>query len=126
MEDGVARRAAADALAALYEKKGVDEGGIERLATLSPTEVADGVIDSINNYIFYRWTQELGLAIERGAVSAADAIAVETEMRSYIRDTVKVDLSGRDVLAVDWAGREGQALIESVYQQAYLLIETSA
>jgi hypothetical protein len=125
MEDGVARRAAADALAALYEKKGVDEGGIERLATLSPAEVAEGVVDSVNNYIFYRWTQELGLAIERGAVSAEDAIAVETEMRSYIRDTVKVDLSGRDVLAVDWAGHEGQAFIENVYQQAYRLIETS-
>lgn len=125
MEDGVARRAAADALAALYERKGVEEGGIERLATLSPADVTEGVLDSVNNYIFYRWTQELGLAIERGAVSAAEAVAVEAEMRSYIRDTVKVDLSGRDVLTIDWAGNEGQLFIEGVYQQAFRLIEAS-
>ena len=46
-------------------------------------------------------------------------------MRSYIRDTVKVDLSGRDVLTIDWAGNEGQLFIEGVYQQAFRLIEAS-
>jgi hypothetical protein len=76
-------------------------------------------------YIFVRWTLELGLAVERKAVSVHEAVAMEGEMRQYIRDALKLDLSATDVLAVDWNGAEGQRIVARVYQEAYTLIETT-
>ena len=41
------------------------------------------------------------------------------DVRQYVRDEVHCQFENVDVLAVDWAGKEAQQLIEGVYQAAY-------
>jgi hypothetical protein len=124
LEDSAARQAIAETLAGLHEKWGVEEGGLERLQAMTQADVRSAIVESVGAYIFYRWVLELGLAIERSAMSAVEAVALEKEMRSYIRDTLKVDLTNTDVLTVDWNGEQGHQIVEKVFTDAYALIET--
>lgn len=125
LEDAAARHAIADTLAGLWDAQGVTDGGIDRLQAMRPDDVRGAITESVSAYIFYRWVLELGRAIERSAVSTNEALTMEREMRQYIRDTLKLDLAGTDVLRVDWAGAEGQRLVEKVFTEAYVLIESN-
>jgi hypothetical protein len=125
LEEAAARRAIAETLAELYDRWGVDEGGLDRLQSMSADDIRAAVTESVSACIFFRWVLELGLAIERKAISVREAAAMEGEMRQYIRDTLKLDLAKIDVLVVDWAGEEGRRLIDNIFDEAYGLIETS-
>ena len=124
LEEAAARSAIAGTLAELYDKWGVEVGGLERLQAMTPDDIRAAVTESVAAYIFVRWSLELGLAIERKAVSAHDAAVMEGEMRQYIRNTLRLDLSTTDVLSVDWNGDAGGRIIAKVFQDAYALIET--
>jgi hypothetical protein len=123
LTEAAARRAVADTLAALWEARGVSEGGLDRLQAMTADDVRGAITDSVSSYIFYQWVLELGRAIERRAVSTSDAITMEREMRQYIHDTLILDLASVDVLGVDWSGTQGQAIISKVYADAFALIE---
>jgi hypothetical protein len=125
MEESAARMAIADTLAMLYELHGVDIGGLARLEAMTPDDIRGAVVETVSTYVFYRWAQELGLSIERGAISPKEAVAIEREMRHYIRETVKLDLSAMDVLALEWSGSEGRRVIEGVFAQAYAFLEVA-
>lgn len=124
LEEAAARHATAETLADLYEKWGAQDGGLERLQDMTPDDVRGAVKESVSSYVFHRWALDLGAAIERGAVSAKQAVTMEREMRQYIRDTLVLELRGTDVLSVDWSGHAGRDLVEKIYQDAYALIET--
>jgi hypothetical protein len=122
--DAAARQAIADTLAALWEQRGVVDGGIDRLQTMTADDVRGAITESVASYIFYQWVLELGRAIEQRAVSTTQAIMMEREMRQYIHDTLTLDLRGTDVLSVDWRGTQGHAIITKVYSDAFDLIES--
>lgn len=124
LADAAARQAIADTLAELWERRGVVDGGLDRLQAMTPDDVRGAITESVSSYIFYQWVLELGRAIERQAVSTNQAITMEREMRQYIHDTLTLDLAGTDVLAVDWGGAQGQAIISKVYADAFALIES--
>ncbi len=123
--DAATRQAIADTLAALWEERGVVDGGLDRLQAMTADDVRGAITESVASYIFYQWVLELGRAIEQRAVSTNQAIAMEREMRQYIHDTLTVDLAGTDVLAVEWRGAQGQAIITKVYADAFALIESA-
>lgn len=125
LEDSAARIAISSTLAELCEKWDVADGGFERLQAMAPDDVRHTIIESVAASIFFRWALQLGLAIETKAVSTSEAIAMEGEMRQYIRDTLKLDVAHVDVLSMDWTGEQGQQIIDKVYGDAYALIETA-
>jgi hypothetical protein len=124
LADAATRQAIADTLADLWERYGVVDGGVDRLQAMTADDVRSAITESVSSYIFYQWVLELGRAIERQAVSTNQAIAMEREMRQYIHDTLTLDLSGTDVLAVDWSEAQGQTIISKVYADAFALIES--
>ena len=124
LEEAAARRAVADTISQIYDEYGLNDGGLESLEKMSEDQIASAIVDSVGTYIYYRWTQELGLAIERNAISAAEAVEIEREMLAYIQNTIEFEFTEREVLDVDWGGREGRELIERIYLEAYSLIET--
>ena len=124
LADAAARQAIADTLVALWEARGVVDGGLDRLQTMTADDVRGAIIDSVSSYIFYQWVLELGRAIERKAVSTNQAITMEREMRQYIRDTLQLDLARTDVLSVDWSGAQGREITAKVYADAFALIES--
>jgi hypothetical protein len=125
LDDSAARMAVANTLAELYDKLGVEDGGLERLEAMTADDIRGAIIESVSACIFFRWVLELGLAIETKAVSTSEAIAMEGEMRQYIRDTIRMDVATTDVLAVDWRGKQGRQIVDKVYEDAYALIGTA-
>lgn len=124
LADAAARQAIADTLVALWEARGVVDGGLDRLQTMTADDVRGAILESVSSYIFYQWVLELGRAIERRAVSTNQAITMEREMRQYIRDTLQLDLASTNVLSVDWGGAQGQEITAKVYADAFALIES--
>jgi hypothetical protein len=67
--------------------------------------------------------QKLGNCIERKAVSEIEAVKLEGEVKIYVRDLVNLELDSRNILSIDWNGDEGRQMIDSLYEDAYSLIE---
>jgi len=125
LADAASRQAIAETLAALWDARGVTEGGLDRLQSMTPDDIRAAITESVSAHIFYQWVLELGRAIERRAVSTNEAVTMEREMRQYIRDTLKLDLARTDVLLVDWRGQQGRQIVEKVFTEAYALIEST-
>ncbi len=125
LEEAAARRAVNESLAQLFEDR-LEAGGLESLERMSAADVAGAVQNMIAAYVYHRWLEELGLSLERGAVSAAEAVQMEREMRAYVRDLVRLEIPADSALGTDWAGTEGQAVVQRLFEDAYSLLEAGA
>lgn len=125
MEEAAARRAVSDTIVEMYEKAEVDGNSSQTEPPISSSDIASLLLESVTGYIYYRWSQEVGLAIEKGAITAREAHAIEVDMREYIRDSIQIDLAGKNILSIDWNGSQGKLLVDEVYAEAYSLIEAS-
>jgi hypothetical protein len=123
IEDAAARAAVSEALGLLYDKVVAGGGDLAALDTLAADDVRSAVESCITTYIYERWVGELGLSIERGAVSEARAVDLEQQMRAYIAESGKLELLNANILDVSWSKRDGKTLIDKVFQDAYSFIE---
>jgi hypothetical protein len=120
-EDAAARTAVVAGLEELYERflnEGRDFGALE---TMSAEDIKTAVESCVVTYVYNRWLGDLGLRIEQRAVSASDAIRLEREMRSFIREAVHLDIAHVDVIHLDWGGPAGRAFVDTIYRDAYSL-----
>jgi hypothetical protein len=122
LEEAAARRAINESLAQLFEER-VADGGLESLERMTAADVAAAVQNMVTAYVYHRWLEELGLSLERGAVSPAEAVRMEREMRAYVRDLVRLEIPPDRALATDWEGAEGQAFVQRLFEDAYSLLE---
>lgn len=125
LEEAIARAATSDVLAALYEKYGLEDG-IEKLDSMDKAAVEEMVVLSVEAYIFERWLQELGKSLEKHATSADEACRLERDIRAYVKEEVKLQLDGLDVMSVDWSNPQTREVIEGIYETAYDCLETNA
>jgi hypothetical protein len=121
-EEAVARKATAEALEWLYDLYGLEDGDLAKLEKMSGAVVSEAVIESVICYIYRLWLEELSIRIEDGALSAAAAVGLERDVADFVRESVKLDLKGSDVLKIDWEGLEGRGLIDRIYSEAYDLL----
>ncbi len=126
LEEAVARRATTEVLQDLYERYGVEADGIAKLDAMGIDDVRDGLQSSIASYVYHRWLEELGAKIEEKSVSATEAERLERDMKAYVRDVVRIDLTKVDVLKVDWQGDAGTRLMEELFAQAYAVLGGSS
>ncbi len=124
-EEAIARRATAEVLAELFERYGVQDGGTDRLDNMPAADVAAATERSVSAYIYQRWLLELGKRIDQGAYSDREAVRMEREVKAYVRDLVRIDLRGRDILTIDWTSFDGQQFCERIFQEAYALLENA-
>ena len=122
-EQVATREAINDTLAALYEEYVLPDGNLAGLDAMSPESVREAIEASITASIFHRWLGDLERRLEERAISAAEAIRLERDIEAYIRDTIHLDLQGKDPLRVDWSGAEGQAFVQGIYEEAYSILE---
>ena len=123
VEEAAARRSANDVIEKLYRLCDEAGGDLGTLEQMTEDDVRQAIHESAASYVYHRWAEELGLRIEQGAVSAASAVALERQMRNYIRERVTNLLGDRDPLRIDWAGKEGSAITKTIYEEAYRLLE---
>lgn len=125
-EDVAARESVNEALWQLYGELVPEDGDLSPLDSLTEDQVTATILTSIVAYIYRRWLNDLGIKIEQKAVTAKDAVKLERQMRTYIRDSVKLELGDRGALTIDWKGKEGRELVEKIYQDAFSLIGGSS
>lgn len=125
-EDVAARESVNDAMWQLYGTLVPEDGNLDGLNSLTEEQVQATLLASVVAYIYRRWLGDLGIKIEEKAVSAKEAIKLERQMKTYIRDSVKLELGGRRALNMDWKGREGREVVERIYQEAFSLIGGSS
>jgi len=121
-EDVAARESVTDALWQLYGALIPEDGNLAPLDSLTDEQVQATIVTSVAAYIYRRWLGDLGIKIEQKAISAKDAVKLERQMKTYVRDSVKLELSERSALTIDWKGKEGRELVERIYQDSFSLI----
>lgn len=74
--------------------------------------------------MYERFLLDLADRIENKNISEREAISLEKEMREYIKFEVKRKAyDGKNFKGVNWFGRQGKDLTESIYQQVYEILE---
>ena len=122
-EEAAARAAAAATIEDVFELYGVDEGGLEALDDLPPEVVGDVMERYTAEYVFTRLMETLASRVENGAGSAQEVCRMERDIRDYVTEQIRYELSERDVLQIDWNGPEAGRLVESVFTEAYTILE---
>ena len=123
LEEAAARRAADEVLARLYDDRIEEDGDLAPLERMSAADVADAVRGVITAYVYERWLEELGKSIESGAVSSADAVRLEREVKQYVQDIVTLDVSDADVLSFGRDGGQAHDVIGRLFEEAYGFLE---
>ncbi len=121
-DENIAREAIEDALASFY-KQCSENQNFKSLEHLTEEQLKKAIEDFASGYIYKRWLQKLGNCIERKAVSEIEAVKLEGEVKIYVRDLVKLELNARSAFSIDWNGDEGRQIFDSLYEDAYSLIE---
>lgn len=124
-EEAAARRATVEVLAFLYDTVVGEDGDVSALEGLDTDTVERAVEQSVSGYIYNRWLDELGLSIEKGAISEANAIRLEAEVREYVASCISLELGGKSVLDVNWNDAEGRGIVDRVYRDAYAVLEAA-
>lgn len=125
-EEAAARRATIEVLEFLYETVIGEDGDLTALEQMKRETVEEAITRSVSGYIYNRWLDELGLSIEKGAISEAAAIELEREVKEYVESCVALEIDDSSVVEIDWAGREGLQIINRVYRDAYALLEAGS
>jgi len=123
LEEHIARRAVNETMTAVFEKYGANQDDIYKLDAMDEAGVREVIIDCVQNYIYQRWLQELGDRIEKHAMTAQQAVRLERDVKAYVKEAVKLDLGNVDVLSVDWNSPQIRNTIESIYTDAYGMLE---
>ena len=125
-DSAIARRAASETLRELFEKYGVEQGGIEALNAMKAADVADAVELSVAAFVYQRWLFDLSLKIEEHAMSEAQAIRLERDVKGFVKGLVKLKLNGAQAINLDWNGAAGRAFVQDTYEAAYRLLGGTA
>lgn len=121
-DEGIARQAIEDALEALFNKC-EENGNYDCLDQLSSEDISGSIEKFATGYIYRKWLQELGSCIEKNAVSEAEALRLEKEIKVFVKDSVHRALQTVNPLSIDWNSNEGKSIIDTIYQDAYSFIE---
>ena len=121
-DENIAREVMDDALGFFYEQCSENKN-FESIEHITPEQLKRTIENFVSGYIYKRWLQKLGKCIERGAVSEDEAVKLEAEVKIYVRDLVNLELDSKDIFSIDWNGDEGKQVIDSIYEDAYSLIE---
>jgi len=121
-DEKIASQAIEDAMIYFYKHCSEDQD-YESFEHMTEEQLKRVIENFVSGYIYKRWLQKLGKCIERGAVTEDDAVKLEAEVKVYVGDLVNLELDSRDIFSIDWNGDEGRQMIDSLYEDAYSLIE---
>lgn len=121
-EESISRIAAIETLNDLFGRLEVERNGVEALNNVTADDARLLVAMSITNYVDARFQQELVSRVEQSAVTEQAANQLSREIREFVETNVRLDLSGTDVMQMDWEGAEGKRFVDGQYLKAYELL----
>jgi hypothetical protein len=122
LEDAAARKALIDTTFEMFDRFNVQENGLEALDGLDAAGMEQIICLYVTNYVYERFLMEMANCIERGSLSEAEANVLTDQGKEFVEGEVRFDLSGIDVLKLDWRGDEGQRFVRAIYERAYSLL----
>jgi hypothetical protein len=122
LEQSATRVAIEQTLAGLFEEYVTPDGSVAALEAMTPEAIRSALEAAVAATIFNRWLGDLERVLETKSITAVLAIKLERDMESYISETVKLDLKGKDPLTVQWDGPEGAQFVDRIYQDAYSIL----
>lgn len=123
-DEAAASQAGLEAFYDLLQQYDAHEEGIDALDALDADGVRHALEHFIARYITANVLSTLSQRVEDGSSTAERCDEILREVRSVIVEIVRWDLSGRDVLEIDWSGPEGSQLIDRQLLHAYELLES--
>ncbi|GGP03841.1 hypothetical protein GCM10010992_13780 [Cloacibacterium rupense] len=115
-EDAISRKALILTMEVLYkliEKENLEVEVIEKL------DVNIIIPTYIEVYIYQKLINDLGSRIESNSKSAADAVAIEKDIKEYIHNKIEIVFKGKEIKDYKFSTKE----ILSLYNQCYTVIE---
>jgi len=123
-EESIANVAVITALSELYEKFDLENNDLDNLDNLTGDQVNEIIECYVSAYIFERWLHELGMSIEGKDISVNQVVSFEGEIKEFIISQVSLDFSNMNLTTINFDKGHGKEMIDSIFQQAYELIET--
>ena len=121
-EEAITRVAMIETLTDMFDQCDVDAGGIAAFDALDAHGVGQVIMQSVVNYVYTRFQQELVNRIESGTTTERAANTLVAQAKEFFASVLRLDLAGFDVLAVDWHGNQGQRIVSRLFEAAYALL----
>lgn len=115
-DDAVSRKALILTMEVLYELIEQENLEIEAIEKLDVNIIIPTYIEA---YIYQKLINDLGSRIESNSKSAADAVALEKDIKEYIHSKIEVVFKGKDIKDHEFSTKE----ILSLYNQCYTVME---
>lgn len=122
-EEADARAAVLEALETLYLQFELEDGNLAKLDSLGELDIQTALLDCCKAYIYEKWLQQLGIALEKKAFTPNEALAKEIEAKNFIKESVNYDFEGKSILSLDFSRGEGRLIIDNIFNEAYLILE---
>jgi hypothetical protein len=123
IDEAAARNAMSATLKDLYQLYSLDDEDIYGLNAMDAEGVRSALHLYVTNYIYERLLNVMQEDLGSQDLSEQQLIRAEHEIRSFTRETVKLELGNVDVLTVNWNGRQGERIVSQVYEQGYAIWE---
>lgn len=124
-EDAAARDAFHETMAELLEEAELTATGREVLEAVTLDSFRTLLERYVANWVIARLLQTLSAAVEEGATSPTRAVAVEQQVRDYVRHVVRLD---RDLAVTDpttWSGAAGGRSAQRIFVMALRVLEAA-
>lgn len=121
LESMIARKATIETFNKIFEILGVKEKGFDALQNMTIDNVKLVFQTYLSEYILTNILQKVGQTLEK--MPAKDAYQKEKWIKNYIATKVNLNLADKDVLNIDWKGKQGKDFVQNIFTEAYKLIE---
>jgi len=121
LESMIARKATIETFNNIFEILGVEEKGFDALQNMTIDNVKLVFQTYLSEYILTNILQKVGQTLEK--IPAKDAYKKEKWIKNYIATKVNLSFTNTDILNIDWKGKQGRDFVQSIFREAYKLIE---
>ncbi|MCZ2223302.1 MAG: hypothetical protein LC122_06695, partial [Chitinophagales bacterium] len=115
-DDAIARKALILTMEVLYEIIEKEDLEIESIENLDLNIIIPTYVEA---YIYQKLINDLGSRIESNSKSAAEAVALEGDIKEYIHSKIEIVFTGKEIKDYNFSTKE----ILRLYNQCYTVIE---
>jgi hypothetical protein len=120
-DEAIAREAIVESLATLYDKVSEDNNlAFEKLDEAGIEEVLKVATET---YIFKKWLNEVGIAIQNKELDINEVSEMEQEIKDYINTLVDISFKEINAVKIDFKSKDYTQKVNEIFEKAYQLIE---
>jgi hypothetical protein len=123
LEQSAARDALAEVESEILEKCDTFEELEDEMARFLDAEGLSALLALfLSSYIFKRLLQVIKDRLQGGSLRISDANDLESVIKDYIKDKVRIELGNVNVGTFDWVGTAGRNLVEKLFRDGYDIV----